>query len=84
MKCPYCSEEMKAGNLFPLSSKASDAIYWLPEQAKIPGLFLNEKKICDCGGFVLAENVAPRSATPEKGRVYHCENCKILLTKLEE
>lgn len=81
MNCPYCNQEMQLGTMRPLSCKNTESIYWLPEKSKINGLFLSVKKIKNCGGLVFT---SCEFDSEDKAQTYHCETCKILLTKTDE
>lgn len=81
MKCPYCNQEMQHGSMHPLSCKNTEAIYWIPENSKIRGLFLSVKKIKECGGLVFT---SCEFDSENKVQTYYCEICKILFTKIDE
>lgn len=70
MKCPYCGEEMQAGEL---RSSREGPIYWLPRAEPYKGLFLSVEKVEAQGGLVLNKNA---DAVP-----YACPSCKVLVVK---
>lgn len=81
MKCPYCNQELQHGTMHPFHSKNTETIYWIPEHAKIQGLFLSVQKIKECGGVVFT---SCELDSEKKTKTDYCETCKILFTRMEE
>ena len=83
MKCPYCNQEMIAGTMFPMPPHYIDATYWLPEAAKIPGLFVTEKEIGQCDGLILTDHPVSDDVLNVTREMYRCPKCKILLKQYD-
>lgn len=71
MKCPYCGQEMQAGEF---RTARDGVIYWMPQDMEYKGLFLTDSKVEAQGGIVLTEESRPV--------IYSCGYCKLLMTKL--
>lgn len=42
MKCPYCNQEMTAGNLYSVGGRS---VYWFPQGKEYNGVVLSKSKI---------------------------------------
>ena len=78
MNCPYCSKEMRLGELY---GEADKAVYWFSKSADRNFFLLNRKNVEKRGGLVLDRSTFGFIATERPG-TYRCGNCNILLTKL--
>lgn len=79
MKCPYCNQEMTAGNLYSVSGRA---VYWFPQGKEYNGVVLSKSKIENQGGIVLDETTSVGFIAKNRPDSFWCKNCKVCITKL--
>ncbi len=77
MKCPYCNQPMKIGQIH---APASHGVYWLPEGAKMSGSLLSQKGIEGSGGIVMDEVYKVGFLSKSKPETAYCEECGVLIT----
>lgn len=78
MKCPYCGQEMKLGQL---RSESDRAVFWFPDHIKYRQWILTKKRIEEYGGVVLDTVSKIGFFATEKAESYWCERCNICITR---
>lgn len=79
MKCPYCNQEMTAGNLYSVGGRA---VYWFPQGKEYNGVVLSKSKIENQGGIVLDETTSVGFIAKNRPDSFWCKKCKVCITKL--